>query len=56
MPRGVAEHLAIIDAVTSGDPDSAERVMREHLLSVIGALHQLAAMGVSPIAVAAAWG
>ena len=56
MPRGVAEHLAIIDAVTSGDPDSAERVMREHLLSVIGALHQLAAMGASPIAVAAAWG
>ena len=56
MAQGLKEHLAIIDAVTSGDPDIAERVMREHLLSVIGALHQLAAMGASPIAAAGAWG
>ena len=40
--------MAIIEAVTSGDPEVAERTMREHLLSVIGALHQLAEMGVVP--------
>jgi DNA-binding GntR family transcriptional regulator len=34
--------------VTSGDPEVAERTMRAHLLSVIGALHQLAEMGVVP--------
>lgn len=53
--QGLREHLAIIDAVTSGDPDVAERTMREHLLSVIGALRQLAELGASPIAAAAAW-
>jgi DNA-binding GntR family transcriptional regulator len=51
--QGLKEHLAIIDAVTSGDPDVAERTMRKHLQSVIGALNQLAQMGVSPIAAAA---
>ena len=40
--------MAIIEAVTSGDPEVAERTMRAHLLSVIGALHQLAEMGVVP--------
>lgn len=55
MAQGLKEHLAIIDAVTSGDPEVAERTMREHLLSVIGALHQLAELGASPIAMAAAW-
>lgn len=39
--QGAKEHVAIIDAVCSGDPDLAERVMREHLWSVIGALHKL---------------
>lgn len=29
--------------------------MRDHLMSVIGALHQLAEIGASPIAAAAAW-
>jgi len=53
--QGLKEHLAIIDAVASGDPDVAERTMREHLLSVIGALHQLAELGASPMAAAAAW-
>jgi len=55
MERGLKEHLAIIEAVTSGDPEIAERIMREHLMSVIGALYQLAEMGlVSPMARAAA--
>ncbi len=54
MQQGLAEHLAIIDAVTSGDPQIAERVMRDHLNSVIGALHQLGEMG-GPMS-AAAWG
>jgi DNA-binding GntR family transcriptional regulator len=51
--QGLKEHLAIIDAVTSGDPEVAEQTMRNHLASVIGALNQLAQMGVSPITVAA---
>ncbi len=55
MQQGLKEHLAIIDAVTSGDPQVAERTMREHLGSVIGALHQLAALGAIPIPLAAAW-
>jgi DNA-binding GntR family transcriptional regulator len=55
MQQGLKEHLAIIDAVTSGDPQAAERTMREHLGSVIGALHQLAALGAIPIPLAAAW-
>jgi DNA-binding GntR family transcriptional regulator len=48
MGQGLKEHMTIIEAVTSGDPEIAERTMREHLLSVIGALHQLAEMGVVP--------
>ena len=48
MAQGLTEHMAIIEAVTSGDPEVAERTMRSHLLSVIGALHQLAEMGVVP--------
>lgn len=39
--EGLKEHLAIIKAVCSGAPDVAERTMREHLASVIGALRQL---------------
>jgi DNA-binding GntR family transcriptional regulator len=53
--QGLKEHQAIIEAVTSGDPDVAERTMREHLMSVIGALHQLAEIGASPMAASAAW-
>ena len=56
MQQGVKEHLAIIEAVTSGDPDVAERAMREHLSSVVGALQQLAEMGAVPMPVAATWG
>ncbi|HUZ23753.1 MAG TPA: FCD domain-containing protein, partial [Streptosporangiaceae bacterium] len=55
MAQGLQEHLAIIEAVTSGDAGIAEQTMREHLGSVIGALHQLGAMGASPIAAAASW-
>jgi DNA-binding GntR family transcriptional regulator len=44
--QGLKEHLAVIDAVTSRSPDEAEQTMRAHLTSVIGALQQLAAMGV----------
>ncbi len=54
MQQGLAEHLAIIEAVTSGDPQIAEQVMRDHLNSVISALHQLGEMG-GPMT-AAAWG
>jgi DNA-binding GntR family transcriptional regulator len=50
--QGLKEHLAIIDAVISGDPEVAEQTMRKHLHSVIGALNQLAAMGVPPITAA----
>jgi DNA-binding GntR family transcriptional regulator len=38
---GAKEHLAIIKAVVSGDADVAERVMRDHLLSVVDAIKQL---------------
>ena len=38
----VLEHAAIIDAIVAGDPDAAERAVRDHLLSVIGALRELA--------------
>jgi len=55
MTQGLEEHLAIIDAVVSGDPDVAERIMREHLHSVIGALRQLAELGAPHFAQAAAW-
>ena len=38
---GLKEHLAVIKAVVSGDPDAAAHTMREHLLSVIEAIAQL---------------
>jgi DNA-binding GntR family transcriptional regulator len=55
LPQGLKEHLAIIDAVSSGDPDIAEKTMREHLHGVIGALRQLGELGASRIASAGAW-
>jgi DNA-binding GntR family transcriptional regulator len=39
---GLREHLDVIEAVCSGDPERAERTMRTHLLSVVGALRELA--------------
>jgi DNA-binding GntR family transcriptional regulator len=44
--QGLAEHLAVIEAVTSRSPQLAEETMRTHLMSVIDALRQLAAIGV----------
>lgn len=44
--QGLKEHLAVIDAVVSRSADEAEQLMREHLLSVIGALRQLGDFGV----------
>lgn len=38
----VIEHTAIIDAIVARDPDAAERAVRMHLLSVIGALREIA--------------
>lgn len=53
--QGLKEHLAIIDAVCSRDPELAERVMREHLFSVIEALRRLAELGPSPLMSPTAW-
>jgi DNA-binding GntR family transcriptional regulator len=39
---GLREHLDVIEAVCSGDPEVAEKTMRTHLLSVVGALQELA--------------
>jgi DNA-binding GntR family transcriptional regulator len=38
----VLEHAAIIDAIAARDPDAAERAVRMHLQSVIGALRDVA--------------
>jgi DNA-binding GntR family transcriptional regulator len=42
---GLREHLAVIEAVCSGDPDVAEQTMRSHLLSVVRALQELGTEG-----------
>jgi DNA-binding GntR family transcriptional regulator len=54
--QGLNEHVAIIDAVCSRDPDAAEAAMREHLFSVIDALRRLADLGPSPLMPPTAWG
>ena len=38
----VLEHAAIIDAIVARDPDAAQQAVRDHLLSVIGALREVA--------------
>ena len=53
---GQREHVAIIDAVCSRDPEAAEAAMRDHLFSVIDALRELAELGPSPLLPSAAWG
>lgn len=53
--QGLKEHLAIIDAVCSHDPEAAEAAMRDHLFSVIDALRQLAQLGPSPLLPSTAW-
>jgi DNA-binding GntR family transcriptional regulator len=39
-PESLAQHRAIVAAVTSGDPAAAERAMRDHLASVVDVLRQ----------------
>ncbi len=53
--QGLKEHVAVIEAVCSGDPDTAEQAMREHLFSVIGALRQLAELGPSLLIPPTSW-
>ena len=36
----VAEHAAIVEAVTAGDPDEAEAAMRRHLFNVAESVHR----------------
>ncbi|MGH3741227.1 MAG: GntR family transcriptional regulator [Micromonosporaceae bacterium] len=43
--QGTEEHAAIIRAVVEGDADKAERLMRTHLESVIGAIYDLQSQG-----------
>lgn len=38
--QSLGEHLAIIDAVTSRDPEAADKAIRQHLSSVIAALRE----------------
>jgi DNA-binding GntR family transcriptional regulator len=38
--QSLAEHSAIVDAVTAGEPEKAERAMRRHLTNVANALEQ----------------
>lgn len=54
--QGLKEHLAIIEAVCSRDPELAEQAMREHLFSVVEALRRLAELGPSPLMPPPAWG
>lgn len=54
--QGLKEHLAIVEAVCSRDPELAEKAMREHLFSVIEALRRLAELGPSPLMPPTAWG
>jgi DNA-binding GntR family transcriptional regulator len=56
LAQSRAEHVAIIEAVCSRDPEAAEVAMRDHLFSVIDALRQLAELGPSPLMPSTAWG
>jgi DNA-binding GntR family transcriptional regulator len=53
--QGLQEHLAVIEAVCSRDPERAEKAMRDHLFSVVDALRRLAELGPSPLMPPAAW-
>jgi DNA-binding GntR family transcriptional regulator len=55
LAQGLKEHLAIIDAVCSGDQDLAESAMREHLFSLVDGLRRLAELGPSPVMPPAGW-
>jgi DNA-binding GntR family transcriptional regulator len=41
LAKGADEHYDIVEAVIAGDPVAAERITRDHFLSVIAALRQL---------------
>jgi len=41
--RSMAEHQRIVEAITAGDREAAERAMREHLINVGTALVEIAA-------------
>jgi DNA-binding GntR family transcriptional regulator len=43
--QGAEEHAAVVRAVVAGKSDDAEREMRAHLQSVIGALYELQTQG-----------
>jgi DNA-binding GntR family transcriptional regulator len=43
--KSFAEHLAIADAIASGDPRAAERTMRRHIANVTAALQSASAHG-----------
>jgi DNA-binding GntR family transcriptional regulator len=40
-PKSIIEHTEIVEAVCSGDPDWAERAMRDHIAQVLIALRQI---------------
>jgi DNA-binding GntR family transcriptional regulator len=46
----VLEHVAIIDAVLTRDPEAAEQAVRRHLLSVIEALRSISSAEPGPMA------
>jgi DNA-binding GntR family transcriptional regulator len=56
LAQGLKEHVAIIEAVCSGDPELAEKAVREHFFGVVEALRRLAELGPSPLMPPAAWG
>ncbi|MFI5613587.1 GntR family transcriptional regulator [Amycolatopsis sp. NPDC051903] len=48
IEEGLAEHVAVIEAVASGDGDAAEAAMRGHLLSLVVSLRKLSELGGLP--------
>lgn len=44
-PHALAEHRAIVEAISAHDPDAAEAAMRRHLLNIAEALHTAAHSG-----------
>jgi len=45
VPRHIviAQHVVIVDAIKAGDPEAAERAMRQHLSEILRSLPELAA-------------
>lgn len=40
-PKSIVEHTEIVEAVCAGDPDWAERAMRDHIVEVLAALRKI---------------